>query len=806
MSQICNKNVLMRGSKAILRKTLNASAIAQRMGSFVTIWGINMVSLQARYFCSAIAISALFLGASSVAAQVQSADSEPDGTDYSPARTDQASLPEDIIVTANKREERLRDVPSSITVLPSETLNRLGVRDFRDYATLVPGLSQRDTYGAPGLGTVILRGMNTGEQETTNSTATYIDDAAFTANGFYAISALVTPAPDLVDVDQIEVLKGPQGTLYGASSLGGIIRILSKKADPTTFSGMAQIEGVTIASGGEGFAVRGAVNVPVIQDKLAIRASGYYRRAPGWTDNVTTGEQNVNDSRIRGGRLAIRAIPTDNLTIDLTGYYQDINVDGYATQDNVYGTTTPLFGRYKYAGVAGADTAAIRYRFVSGNVEYETAAGSIIATATYVKSTAAIVFDTSEAGSIVSLLSGFVLPLDSQVISTFGPNLKKFTAEARFASKRLGPVEFVAGAFYTSESNKYPFNMTVRTPAGAPVAEPFGSYVVTETRSDYKEYAGFANLTYYLTDQFDVTGGIRYAHNDQKGIFASGTASFAPFPGSTLEFGGDSFTYLATVRYRPSQNVSFYARAASGYRAGGAQNPAMVLPGAESFVDPDTVWNYEAGLKGSFLNGTLLADLSVYHIDWTDVRLSGINPNTGGNFQINGGAATINGFELSLIARPSQNLTIGTNAGHTRARIKSILPAAAMNTGAAKGDALPLTPDWMAAFFVDQRIPFSASTAGSLGATLRFQSDMPSNYPGAANVAVKLPSITTLDLRAGLDFASGLSLQVRADNVLNGYGYTTAQSAVGIPGFIPAQTTASVTRPRTFSLTATYKF
>lgn len=723
-----------------------------------------------------------------------------------PSRNSDNQLDE-LVVTASKREERLRDVPSTITALTSDTLTTLGVRDFRDYATLVPGVSQRDTYGAPGLGTVILRGMNTGSQEFTNSSATYVDEAAFTANGFYAISALVTPAPDLVDIDRIEVLKGPQGTLYGASSLGGIIRILSKKADPSAFSGMVQAEGVSVDGGDQGFAARGAVNIPLIQDKLAIRASGFYRSSPGWTDNVQTGEDNVNESRFRGGRISLRAVPTENLTIDITGFYQDIDNDGYATQDNVYGTTTPLFGRYKYAGAAGADMSSIKYRYVSGNLDYATGAGSAIATLTYVKSDADIIIDSTDTtGALVNLLSGGLVPPGSQVISTFGPDLEKFTAEARFVSKRLGPVEFVAGAFYTSESNSYPFVMTTRTSAGVPITGPFGTYIATETGSDYKEYAGFGNLTYYITDQLDFTGGVRYAHNDQKGIFSSGIVVFAPFAGSSLSFSDGSTTYLATLRYRPTENISLYARAASGYRPGGAQNPLTVPLGTNSFVDPDTVWNYEAGMKGSFLNGTLAIDLAAFHVDWTNVRLNATNPATGGSYQMNGGAATIDGFEASLAARPTPLLTIGASTGYTHARIKTINAAASANTGAVDGDALPLTPEWTAAVFADQRIPISNAVEGSVGATLRHQSDMPSDYPASANVNVELPSITTLDLRAGLNFTTGLSLQLRVDNVLNEFGLTTASSAVGIPGFVPDTTTASVIRPRTISLTATYSF
>lgn len=260
----------------------------------------------------------------------------------------------DIVVTATKRAERLRDVPAAITVINNETITRAGIQDFRDYASLVPGLSQRDL-GAPGVGTIILRGLNTGSQQTTNTAGFYLDDAAVSSSGYLGVGALFTPNPDLGDVDRIEVLKGPQGTLFGANSLGGLVRIVSRPPDSHVLSGSVRGEASATAGGDMGYSGRGAVNVPLVDGVLAIRASGAYRRIGGFADNVGTGDENVNRSNIYGGRLALRASPMDGLTIDLVSFLQNTDSVGIAGQDNVSATLRPLYRRYAYNTFANLD-------------------------------------------------------------------------------------------------------------------------------------------------------------------------------------------------------------------------------------------------------------------------------------------------------------------------------------------------------------------------------------------------------------------------------------------------------------------
>ena len=745
-------------------------------------------------------------------AQVAAGEIAGDGADPAapPAQesvTESARDGSEIIVTASKRAERLQDVPAAITAVTGERIDNLGIRDFRDYATLVPGLSQRDT-GAPGQGTIILRGLNSGPQQVSNTTAVYIDETPFTASGFISSGALLTPSPELAEVERIEVLKGPQGTLYGASNLGGLVRIITKKPDLTEFHGLASGEVSWVGHGEMGFLTRGTVNVPLIVDKLAVNATGYYRRLGGFTDNVRTGSEDVNRSNLYGGRLALRYAPTSDLTIDLSGIYQDIDNFGTSAQSLVPGSFTPRFGEYAYSNFADFGS-EIKYRIVNSNIEYRFDIGTLSASGSYANYKSRLEADSTAvylpvARTVLRPISqalfgvpiDTLLPPDANASSLTSPNMEKWTGEVRFASDRMGPVEFIVGAFYTNEDNIYYTDVYALDSAGAPLAAPFDVLIRATTTSKYEEIAGFGNLTLFLTDELDVTGGLRYAHNKQVAGTGGpgGLTYFLPREPREFDFSDDSLSYLATLRWRPTADFSAYLRAASGYRPGGPQTNPTPPPDAQTFIRPDTVWNYEAGVKGSALDGALSFDASVYHIDWNDIQLNSLV--NGIVLQGNAASATVDGFELQLTARPSNLLSVSASVGHTDAKVKEIDASAASATGARAGDKLPLTPDWTTSVIVDHRLPLSDRVIGNLGATLRFQSDAPSTYPALNPTRQqKLPEITTLDLRASATVDEWLTVQFRLDNVTDQLAFTNVGNDGGV-----------LIRPRTVTLGLSTRF
>lgn len=755
------------------------------------------IKVYLRSICSVFALSASLAGIGHAAAQDQSA---------APAAEvrEPVVATDEIVVTASKRAERLQDVPGALSAVSAAQIDKLGIKSFQDYVALVPGLSQRDN-GTPGSGTIILRGLNTGPVQTTNTTAFYIDETPFSTSGFLSLGALIMPEPELADVDHIEVLKGPQGTLYGASNLGGLVKLVTKKPDTQTFGGELYADATAVDGGGEGFGVRGAVNVPIVRDLLAIRANGFYRRTPGFTDNVTTGTKNVNESTIKGARVGIRITPAGNLTIDLNGLYQNIDSTGFAFQDNVSQSLRPQFGRLKYANFADLPT-DLRYRIASGTVEYKTELGTLTGSVSYARYKTSLLTDsTLTYGPLVAAL----VPPNSRVLGDFSPNAKKLSSEIRFASRRIGPAEFVVGAFYTDEDTRYRAYLTVLNPTGAPVAAPRDVLVRTDTLSHYKEWAGFGNLTFYLTDSVDVTGGIRYAHNKQDDVNGAGSAAgtaivfYAPRAPSRYRFSESATNFLGTLRWRPSRNVSLFARAAQGFRPGGPQTNPAPPPGAQTEIKADTVWNYEAGVKAKTADGALALDVSLFQMDWKDIQL---NTNYNGIvLQSNGGDAKVTGAEADITARPNGSLTLSANIGYTNARITRVDPGVRQSIGVADGDKLPLTPRFTLAINGDQQIRFSDDVRGYIGATLRFRSDMPSGYPGAVlDPNVRIPDMTTLDLRTGVTVGR-FDIRLIAANIFNEYGLTSLRNdRLAATQAVP--TRATVIRPRNVTLSVGTRF
>lgn len=733
---------------------------------------------------------AMIFAVSATQAQVQRSENPPNTSE----------VLEEIIVTASKRDQRLRDVPSAITVLTGESLAHQGVVSIRDYATLTPGLGLRDQ-GQPGIGTVFIRGLTTGAGSQSATSVIYLDDVPFTPSSPRSGSQFMAPEPELADIERIEVLKGPQGTLYGALSLGGVVRLISMRPDPSHFSGNARVEGTAVDGGGEGYSMRASVNAPLITDQLAIRATGFFRRAPGFTDNIGTGTRNVNDSVTRGARLALGWTPSERLAVDFVGQIQNIEGDGFALQDNVRGTTTPIYGDRKHSMFFDAGS-EVKYRLIAGTVNYDFGPGTLIGTASYNDSETFFNRDTTDPfAALLPLLSypeatGLTLPTNIR--------LKKATGEIRFVSDLLDPIEFVAGVYATRERSipqTHVNAVDVTTNIQLPGA--LGNFFSSDTVDTYKEVAGFGNLTYYLTEQFDLTGGLRFAYNKQDSTQTLDGTLQSVFLGGretiVTKFSDDVVTYLATSRWRPTDTLSVFVRAASGYRPGGAQTNPNPPPGSQTTIRPDTVWNYEAGVKGSFFDEQLTVEASAYHIDWKDVQLQGVF--SGLVLLANGGKAEVDGFEIQTLARPFEGLSLGFNVGYNDARIIDIDLQASTQLGAQKGDPLPLTPEWTSAVIADQSISLSSDLEGQIGATLRFESHKFNSYPDDSSDAnVKIPGITTLDLRVGLVYRD-YRLQFRAENIFDRNGIVNSlASGPGLPS------RATIIRPRSFNLSLSTEF
>ncbi|MGH8211354.1 MAG: TonB-dependent receptor, partial [Steroidobacteraceae bacterium] len=381
-------------------------------------------------------------------ARAQAADQ---GTPASASEGDATRL-EEIVVSASKRaDETLKEAPGGMTALTGKTLDNLGVVDFQDYLPYVPGLSAAAAQtGTPGSYNVILRGLNTGSSQSTATVGYYLDDTPLTPSSSNSTAGTHAPDPALGDIERIEVLKGPQATLYGASTLGGIIKIVSKKPELTTFSADASVSGVTVDDGGSGYSARGAVNIPLIQNTLAARLSAYDREDPGFTDNVFTGQNNVNLDHAYGGQLSLRYKPTQQLTFDLTGLIQHLYSPGNTQEWLDPQTLRPIYGYDKDFQFFN-DTTATQLSLVDLSANYDTAWGTLtnsLGYAFYYSSNVGYTL-TPEFAPIFRRFR-LTSPPTGVATPTF-QNSHKLTDELRFTSIRMNHFLWQAGLFYTHE-------------------------------------------------------------------------------------------------------------------------------------------------------------------------------------------------------------------------------------------------------------------------------------------------------------------------------------------------------------------
>jgi len=688
-------------------------------------------------------------------------------------RSDAESLQE-IIVTAGKRAENLQDVPTAITALTSDVIERQGLTQFADYMNLVPGLAQ-NSQGAAGHGLVILRGLSTGAQQTASTVSYLIDDVPFTANESLAIGSLLTPDPDLTDIERIEVLKGPQGTLYGASALGGIIKIVSKQPTADAFSGDFHASYSSVDHGGTGNGFRGSLNIPIIQDRVSVRISAFERDDPGFMRNVTLGTSDTNKTIVSGGRLTLRIQPTDNLDIQLSGFMQNLRADGSTQVDTNPATLSPVYCTYCYTGPIDP-LFETQYRIAGLVVNWAVPAGTLTNSLSYGKYVDGETFDYTREYGILNTEFGLPVPANTAVIGSLYPSMRKLTEELRFATTRFGNFEGLGGLFYTHEANEYNVTITNEVPptlVHAPV--PYDNLLVSDTTPNYEEYAAFANLTYYFLPDLDLTLGSRYTHNKQTASnTADGILNGFVSSSTTFESSENATTYLATLRYRPTPQLDTYARIATGYRPGGPELTQGT--GLPTSFKKDTTTNYELGAKGRFLDGHLTSNVAVYYIDWKDIQLNELV--NGLQVNGNGGKATSKGVELELAYLPVRGLTTQLSASFNRARTNVDVPV----VGAVAGDTLPYSPKFTGAAVADYEFPISTAVKGYGGVTYSYQGSRPSSWSqDSLNTNFELPGYSTLDLRTGIYWGK-YTLSLRANNVLDKRAYSTSFDGNIFPG------------------------
>lgn len=720
---------------------------------------------------------------------------------------------DEVVVTAQKRTERLIDVPAAVTAISGATLAERNLTQIEDFAAHTPGL----TFNQPGAGLLLtLRGLNGSGQGAT--TAILVDDVPLTSASSY--QQITTPNFDTYDLERIEVLRGPQGTLYGASSLGGLVKYVTKAPSLSGFEGKGQVEVNHVRGGGTGASARAALNVPLVDGSLAARVSGLYERRPGYIDNPLGGDRNINGGKRYGVRGALLWQASPELSVRLGALWQRDDLDALSLVELVGAMRTPAAPPPNATSIAHGDDLQQNTRIAprtdskaqvySATVDYDAGPVTVTSVTSYAKTGYDQIQNQTYQSAAPGLTFGDALaPLFGQAIDIRSRNttsVRRFNQEVRIASvPRSGPVDYLVGAFYADEDSRltqlFDFLTVARPVQVLTVPIPAGGLRIP---ASYRELAGFGQVTWHVAPSVEVTGGARYAHNRQTsqttkipGV-VSGAATIVTDP--KVKVSDDKATWSAAISWRPAERINLYGRVATGYRPGGPNaSPPVASASFPTRYGADTTINYEIGAKGEVLDRRLAFDVAVFTIDWSDVQIpsSTVDPVTGVpfNFTANGGKARSRGLEYAVRFAATDQLSLSVSGAVTDAELRSN----AASIGGAKGDRLPYAPDFTNTVSLDYRAPvgdvevFAGVDWTYVG---KRYSDFVFGGPAAVSTShQRLPTYNGVNLRGGVDFGR-YQVDAYVTNVGNSHGLYAYNSGAGAN----ATGTGIVQQPRTFGM------
>jgi iron complex outermembrane receptor protein len=659
------------------------------------------------------------------------------------ASSENSARLEEILVTAQKQgEQRLQDVPVPITVLNANQLADTGQVLLRDYYSSVPSLNLLPN--EIGNTFVSIRGLTLG-QDQNPTVGILIDDVPF-GSSLSAGGGFEVPDIDPGDLARIEVLRGPQGTLYGADSLGGLIRYVMKDPSTDRFSGRIEAGTSDVYNGTEpGFNVRGSANIPV-GDTLAVRVSAFRRQDPGYIDNPVLHKTGVNEVQADGGHLSVLWRPSGDFSVKLSALYQSVKAAGSSE-------VVPSLGGLQQNFVAGTGRADRTSQAYSATIDYKFGGVQLTSVTGYNTSKYDDSVDlTYDFGSLASSFRNF-----TGAGSPFYDHDRNynFTQEIRLSGSFWKNVDWMIGGFYLHQHSPVDVIIGADNPA---TGGSLGDVANLNEPVSLQEYAGFGDLTYHVSDRFDIQVGGRESHykNESDTNIDSGPLyGISPAISPAVQISGNAFTFMVTPQFRISRDLMVYARIASGYRPGGPNSEADILQGTPAKYAPDKTQNYELGIKGDVLERALSIDASIYHINWKDIQLLLSTP-TNFSYASNGGAAKSEGVELSVTSRPLSGLTINAWATYDDAVLTQSLPSAAGVYGAS-GERLPMSSRFSGNISLEQTFPLWNGATGFAGGMWSYIGDrlgLLTGNPDQPAPRQEYPAYRKIDLRTGVTYQS----------------------------------------------------
>lgn len=664
-----------------------------------------------------------------------------------PPPEEQEPVMEEIVVTAQKREERIQDVPFSIAAQTQEALRKSGAENMEDIARNVAGFTVQDL--GPGQSQVAIRGVSAGQivrdqPGVKEQVGVYLDESVISLS-------LFTPDLELVDLNRVEVLRGPQGTLFGSGSLSGTVRYITNQPQLGVTEAESFVEGNMVDDDANGGAFQGVFNAP-LGDNAAVRAVSYFRRMGGFMNAVqpdNSVNEDVNDGRKGGGRVAIRWEPTENLTVTPRFTYQETQIDGFNRIDvyNILGNpfTTErepvqLGGRRQFTQLE--ETFSDEFFLFDNTLEYLWGDLLLTSITTWTERNILQVRDATQlTGSITGGTIGFgpeVFTLDAPLFDR--TDVEMLTQEFRLTNDPANRFQWVLGAFYNDMKRDYGqrlpvdgFTAITEIPTEGPLA-PTDTLFWSQIPYDFEQFALFGEATYSLTDRLDLTAGARYYDYEEDrvlnfdGIFAATTVGE---PGSTST---DGVTPRFMAEYLVNDNVTLNAQASKGFRLGGINDPLnepLCSPqdletfGDQPTWDDETLWNYEVGAKTSFMEGRGTFNIAAFYMDIKDLQVTTTAGTCSSRIIFNVPDSRSAGIEAELFMQPTPNFEFGLSGSYVDAELQSTITSTdeegvtTIVAGIEEGNRLPTTPEFQFAASATYTWPMASGREGFVTGTFQ---------------------------------------------------------------------------------------
>jgi outer membrane receptor protein involved in Fe transport len=687
----------------------------------------------------------------------------------------------DIIVTATKRNERLMQTALPMSAVTGEALAAANANSLGDYITRLPGVVFNDYQ--PGVSEVVIRGVaaTTYHEQGQTTVGYYINEIPVVEPGF----PIGIPDVDTFDLSRVEVLRGPQGTLFGSSTLGGLVNYIVNTADASKIDAAASglIGSTKNASGDLNYAAKAMINLPIIEDKLAVRVMALQRFDAGFADNIATKENGSSDFRTRGIRGSIVWTPAPGTKVTYLSAYQDTKLD-----DQTYVDFARLYTRNLPRDESQKTDFFLNSLRLDQTFDF--------ATLTVIGSV-----DKKTNSTVFSYPYAYATGKTTGDDAAYGPghadaNIK--TIEARLASTATGPFEWLVGVSYL-RSKKTSYDQIFQKGAEGVVGSVLapGDRIYGYLSDSLNEDLGiFGELSFKPVEQIELTVGGRYYDTKAKASVVN-QASFVS--GSLVDLSGstnqkeDGFTPKVTLAWRPTGEIMVYATYSKGFRVGGINPNAGLLPTIPESYESDKVDNYEAGVKATLLDGRLSLDATVFHLDWKNIqaRLFGPAPSYY-SYVFNAGGADVDGVEFAGTVKFTDWATFTSNVTYQDAELTEFLPDTfGPNGGYAKGTTLPGSSKWTVAN--NLVLGFQDVTGKPTFEVAHFYL---SKAPTAFAAAAERGGYSKFDVRASIGIGENFRILGFVNNLFDKKGVLSAPFADSF------SVLGSIIRPRTYGLRA----